>query len=53
MDGINISNQGSIGDFLKNASEVLGSAGDVTQWTFGGSVVLFGFTRRATLMLGI
>jgi hypothetical protein len=36
-----------------NAKMVLDSEGDVKQRTFGGSVMLFGFTRRATLILGI
>jgi len=52
MDGINISKQASVQDFAKNAARVLGSEGDVTQRTFGGSV-LFVFTRSATLILGI
>jgi hypothetical protein len=38
---------------MMNAAQVLRSeGGDVTQRTFGGFVVLFGFTRRATLILG-
>jgi len=53
MDGINISKQASVHDFVVNAARVLGSDGDVTQRTFGGCVVLFGFTRRATLILDI
>jgi hypothetical protein len=52
MDGINISKQASVSDFLKNAAQVLRSDGDATQRTFGGSVVLFGFTR-STFILGI
>jgi hypothetical protein len=39
-------------DFVTNVAHVLGSGGDVTNRTFGGFVV-FGFTRKATLMLGI
>jgi hypothetical protein len=39
---------------VKKALQVLKSDdGDVRQRTFDGSVVLFGFTRRATLILGI
>jgi hypothetical protein len=56
MDGINISKQASVHDFVVNAAQVLASEGDVshvTQRTFGGSVVLFGFIRRATLILDI
>lgn len=52
MDEINISKQASVSDFVK-AVRLLGSGGDVTQRTFGGSVVLFGFTRRETLTLCI
>jgi hypothetical protein len=51
MDGINISKQASVNDFLKIAAQVLRSDGDATQG-FGGSVVLFGFTR-STFILGI
>ena len=32
---------------------IASSKADVTQWTFGGSVVLFGSTKRVTLILGI
>jgi hypothetical protein len=53
MDRINISKQASVHDFVVNAARVLGSEGDVTQRTFGGSVVLFGFTRRGSLILDI
>jgi hypothetical protein len=53
MDGINVSKKASVQDFVKNAARALNSEGDVTQRTFGGSVVLFGFTRSTTLMLGI
>jgi hypothetical protein len=53
MDGIHISKQGSVDDFMTIAAGVLRSSGDVTQRTFGGSVVLFGFSRRATLILDI
>ena len=52
MDGIYISKQGTVDDFKSNIGRVLGSVGKVTQRTFGGSVVLFGFTR-AILILGI
>jgi hypothetical protein len=52
MDGINISKQASVNDFVK-AMRLLGSGGDITQRTFGGSVVLLDFTRRATLTLGV
>ncbi len=54
MDGINSSKKGTVKDFVTNAAKVLKSVGDdVTQWKFGGSVMLFGFTRRVRLMLGI
>jgi hypothetical protein len=53
MEGIIISKQGSVKDFMINAAKVLKSSGDVKERTFGGSVVLFGFTRRATLILEI
>ena len=53
MDGINISKQATVQDFVTNAARALKSEGDVTQRTFGGSVVLSGFTRSATLTLGI
>jgi len=52
MDEINCSKQVSVRDFVTNAVRALDPGGDVTQWTFGGSVV-FDFTRRVTLMLGI
>ena len=52
MGEINISKQASVNDFVK-AVRLLGPGGDVTQRTFGGSVVLFGFIRRATLTLCI
>lgn len=51
MGVIDISKQASVKDFVINAARVLGSGGDVTQRTFAGSVALFGFSRRATLIL--
>ena len=36
-----------------NAARVLASDGDVRQRTFGGSVVLFCFIRRVTIILDI
>jgi hypothetical protein len=52
MDEINSSKQVSVRDFMTSVVGVLDSGGDVTQWTFGGFVV-FGYTRRATLTLGL
>jgi hypothetical protein len=52
MDEINSSKQVSVRDFVTNTVWALDPGQDVTQWTFGGSVV-FDFTRRGALMLGI
>jgi hypothetical protein len=46
MDGINVSKKASVQDFVKNAARALNSEGDVTQRTFGGSVVLFWFYEK-------
>lgn len=55
MDRINTSKQASVKDFVSNAEKALGSQirVGVTQRTFGGSVVVFGSTGSAPLILGI
>ena len=53
--GLNRKKQVSAREFLKNAAQMLmkDSSAPVTEWTFGGSVALFGSTKWPTLILGI
>ena len=50
--GLNLSKQVPVKDFVKNAGQIVDPGTDITEWTFGGCVVLFRCIKMVTLILG-